>query len=261
MTDLTLSEEKLGEMLGAKLRSLRNERSMLISDAAKRIGISQGALSNYETGKKLPGYTYLRKLAAIYGVSYDYLLGDTDLRYHEQTDAAELLRLSSNTIQSILAAYHVWDEHAETEHDVNAAAHKMMNAFFEQGGCDFFLQLGRLYLLCEKCNTRNSLEDEFDIQILVDTVREKYGVQLIHDPNGDAIEQKLRRIDNDFSFFVKRISGCMFPKDGKGLVLELTDDSTGDEAQKSSLRGMSRLMLELFGEDAVRHAGRELTKK
>ena len=43
-------------------------------EAAKRLGISDDVLSNYERGKTYPNVLMLKKIESVYGVKYDQLL-------------------------------------------------------------------------------------------------------------------------------------------------------------------------------------------
>lgn len=62
-------------MVGKKLRILRVERGETIVEAAKGMGIGKSSLSDYETGKKLPGDDVLKRIAEYYGVSLEFILG------------------------------------------------------------------------------------------------------------------------------------------------------------------------------------------
>ena len=59
---------------------LREERGWKQSDMARRLGVSQSTSSGYETGKIQVPVDTLLKLADIYDVSMDYLMGRTDER-------------------------------------------------------------------------------------------------------------------------------------------------------------------------------------
>ena len=61
--------------LGTKLRQLRQERQWTQGQVAKQIGVTASIVSAYETGIRFPSYEALIKLARLYGVSTDYLLG------------------------------------------------------------------------------------------------------------------------------------------------------------------------------------------
>ena len=66
--------------MGEKLRSLRTEKKLTQKQVADRIGLAISAVSSYESGSRYPSYEALIKLAHIFHVSTDYLLGMTDRR-------------------------------------------------------------------------------------------------------------------------------------------------------------------------------------
>lgn len=61
--------------LGVRLRKLRKQYNYTQLDIAKILGLSDTAIANYEIGKRRPEYETLVKLANIYGVTVDYLVG------------------------------------------------------------------------------------------------------------------------------------------------------------------------------------------
>ena len=61
--------------LGTKLRQLRQERSWTQGLVAQRIGGTASIVSAYENGIRQPSYQALIRLARLYDVSADYLLG------------------------------------------------------------------------------------------------------------------------------------------------------------------------------------------
>lgn len=66
--------------MGEKLKSLRLEKKLTQKQVADRIGLAISAVSSYESGTRYPSYDVLVKLARIFHVSTDYLLGITDTR-------------------------------------------------------------------------------------------------------------------------------------------------------------------------------------
>ena len=66
--------------MGEKLKSLRIEKKLTQKQVADRIGLAISAVSSYESGTRYPSYDVLVKLALIFHVSTDYLLGMTDKR-------------------------------------------------------------------------------------------------------------------------------------------------------------------------------------
>ena len=65
-------------MQNFRLKELRCKRNITQIKLAFDLGISQTALSRYETGERQADYAMLKKLADYFGVSIDYLLGETE---------------------------------------------------------------------------------------------------------------------------------------------------------------------------------------
>lgn len=61
-----------------RLRDLREDADMTQTQVAKYLGMSQTGYSKYETGENDIPTQVLIKLAALYRVSTDYLLGISD---------------------------------------------------------------------------------------------------------------------------------------------------------------------------------------
>lgn len=66
--------------MGFRFKECRLEAGMKQSVAAKVSGVSQQAISAYETGERVPLATAVIALARAYDVSIDYMLGLTDVR-------------------------------------------------------------------------------------------------------------------------------------------------------------------------------------
>lgn len=72
--------------MGNKLKSLRTEKKLTQKQVADMIGLAISAVSSYESGTRYPSYDVLVKLARIFHVSTDYLLGMTNKRNIDVTD-------------------------------------------------------------------------------------------------------------------------------------------------------------------------------
>jgi transcriptional regulator with XRE-family HTH domain len=66
--------------MGEKLKNLRLEQKLTQKQVSDRIGLAISAVSSYESCTRYPSYDVLIKLAHIYHVSTDYLLGMTNTR-------------------------------------------------------------------------------------------------------------------------------------------------------------------------------------
>lgn len=61
--------------LGTRLKDLRKGHGLTQLQVAQRVGISKAMVSSYELSARQPSYDVLIKLAALFGVTTDYLLG------------------------------------------------------------------------------------------------------------------------------------------------------------------------------------------
>lgn len=68
------------EILAKRLKELRIENNYSQKEIADMIGIAQVTYSHYELGKRSVSIQNLVKIAKIYNVSTDYLLGLCDVR-------------------------------------------------------------------------------------------------------------------------------------------------------------------------------------
>ena len=68
------------EILAERIKQLRIEASMKQADVANALGLSISAYCRYEYGQREPSPTTLVKMAKLYQVSADYLLGLSDAR-------------------------------------------------------------------------------------------------------------------------------------------------------------------------------------
>jgi len=65
-------------VIGKRLKEARLRKRYSQIEAAKLLGISNGTLSGYERNYRDPDTDILKKMAELYEVSIDYLLGKTD---------------------------------------------------------------------------------------------------------------------------------------------------------------------------------------
>ena len=66
--------------LSMRLRQLRVDKHLRQEQVANLIGVTKGAVSAYENDIRQPPYDVLIRLANLYRVSTDYLLGRQDMR-------------------------------------------------------------------------------------------------------------------------------------------------------------------------------------
>lgn len=66
------------EMLPKNLVKLRSERKMTQSEVAEKLNYTDKSVSKWERGEAIPPIDVLKDLADLYGVSLDYLVGNTE---------------------------------------------------------------------------------------------------------------------------------------------------------------------------------------
>ena len=97
---------KEGFWMAYRFRNARERAGLSTYEVAKRIGVSQPAVNQWDTGNKIPSVEMLCKLADLYCVSTDYLLGRDEpmesIPKNEDVIATETLR--------VLNGKPVWDE-------------------------------------------------------------------------------------------------------------------------------------------------------
>lgn len=82
--------------LGEKIKYLRTVHNLTQEQLADRLGLSKSIISAYENSLRYPSYDILIKLASIFHVSTDYLLGI------EQVPMVSVEGLSDDKVKLIL---------------------------------------------------------------------------------------------------------------------------------------------------------------
>ncbi|MFB5763506.1 helix-turn-helix domain-containing protein [Paenibacillus medicaginis] len=82
---------------GTRIAELREKRGWKQEELAQILGITRAALSHYEKNRRKPDFDTLTKLANLFGVSIDYLIGripqtqnDTEPNVKQFIDQLEL---------------------------------------------------------------------------------------------------------------------------------------------------------------------------
>lgn len=65
-------------MFQIRLKELRENKKISQRELAQMLGLSQGTIGNWESGIRKPTYKTLYKIADLFNVSVDYLMGNTD---------------------------------------------------------------------------------------------------------------------------------------------------------------------------------------
>ena len=88
--------------LSKKLTLLRQQNKLSQSEVARRIGVSSSAVSAYEADETSPTLENLIKLANLYRVSTDYLLGVDYPRDKAVLDTSGLNKQQLTALQNLI---------------------------------------------------------------------------------------------------------------------------------------------------------------
>ncbi|MFC2696366.1 MAG: helix-turn-helix domain-containing protein [Candidatus Absconditicoccaceae bacterium] len=78
-----------------RLKNLRKKAGFTQVDVASKLGISQPAYASWERGVKKPTQENLVKIAQIFNVSIDYLVGNSEEKLDELDNIELLFRMNS----------------------------------------------------------------------------------------------------------------------------------------------------------------------
>ena len=84
-----------------KYRQLRKERNLSQANLAERLGVSQTAVSQWETDKNYPDINTIKQLADIYSVTTDYLLGVDSSRLKKDNEIVVYTRVPAGVAQNL----------------------------------------------------------------------------------------------------------------------------------------------------------------
>lgn len=84
-------------IFGEQLKQLRKSRNLTQRELGAQIGLSKAVVSKYENGMGFPSFDVLIRIAQFFGVTTDYLLGVSRIRYLDVSalteSQTEVLRL------------------------------------------------------------------------------------------------------------------------------------------------------------------------
>ncbi len=73
-------------MFGERLYVLRTEKGLSMKKAGESVGVSNAAWNKYEKNRSDPSYAILIKIADLFDVSIDYLLGRSNIRNEKSSE-------------------------------------------------------------------------------------------------------------------------------------------------------------------------------
>ncbi|MCC0642475.1 MULTISPECIES: helix-turn-helix transcriptional regulator [unclassified Clostridioides] len=99
-------------MIGAKLKQLRIKNNLKQSDVALLLNVTQGAVGMYENDKRTPSAELIVRLAELFNVTTDYLLGHTETNYSVNANIPEMPSIVNEEDTFI---YNILDEKKDIE--------------------------------------------------------------------------------------------------------------------------------------------------
>jgi len=93
--------------LGEQIKKLRIAKKMTLAVIAERLGVTTSAIASYENGSRKPSFDMLIKIARLFNVTIDNLLGYTNKDFIEVTGLSITQR---EHIQSMVATYQKFNE-------------------------------------------------------------------------------------------------------------------------------------------------------
>ncbi len=93
--------------MGERLKNLRQSKHLTLKQVAERVGVSVSVLSAYELEDRHPSYNILLKLATLYDVSCDYLIG------REKTRTLDVSGLSQREVDTVAELIAIIKENKE----------------------------------------------------------------------------------------------------------------------------------------------------
>ncbi len=79
-----------------RLKALRKEYGKRQEDMAKLLNVQRSTYGEYERGKILPPVNKIKTLADYFGVSVDWIMGNTNFKTHKERQEQDALDVSKN---------------------------------------------------------------------------------------------------------------------------------------------------------------------
>ena len=88
--------------MNIRIKELRQQKHITQSQLAERLGVTKSMVSAYETGARYPSYEILIKIARVFSVSTDYLLG---VAVNKSIDIDGLTEHQAELISGLIAEF------------------------------------------------------------------------------------------------------------------------------------------------------------
>ena len=92
---------------GEQIRKLRNAKKITLAVMAERLGVTTSAVAAYEGGSRKPSFEMLVKIARLFNVTIDNLLGYSN---KDLMDVSGLTTNQRETVQNTVAMYQMFNK-------------------------------------------------------------------------------------------------------------------------------------------------------
>lgn len=96
------STDDVNKAFAERLKALREIAGLTQSELADKLNVSRGSIGYYEKAERTPDIKFLRDTACLFGVTYDFLLGESDSALGEDyQNISDRLDLSDRAIDKL----------------------------------------------------------------------------------------------------------------------------------------------------------------
>lgn len=108
-----------GNHIGTQIKTLRLSRNITQEEFASRINVAKSTVAAYENGSRLPSYDVLVRIADLFHVTTDNLLGRSSVYV---MDVSGLTAKQRNSIQDVVTTYKEYNKlyRAHSSGDIDA---------------------------------------------------------------------------------------------------------------------------------------------
>ena len=91
--------------MGERIKELRKKNGMTQTDLAKKLGVTKGTISTWETGSRSPSFEVIDELCDMFRASMDYIMGRTDVNSFNEISDADAEQQGKWTVEQDLTEY------------------------------------------------------------------------------------------------------------------------------------------------------------
>lgn len=102
----------------SRLKELRKDRRLSQEEVAKKIGVGRTTYAMYEQGNRQPDNETLSKIADIFEVTTDYLIGREIPKWAKKTDVVSLDEMLNSNVNMAFGGENLTDEEKQRVKDI-----------------------------------------------------------------------------------------------------------------------------------------------